>query len=1256
MIQTAIPQEVQAEAVVLTPAQREHLHAQIACAGEVVAPNWPIRTFISRNPLSGFEAMTFDMAIRRARELYGGRGLLSLDEYRDLWRQGRILEHDVQAAIEKFWPAGGDLHLLGSHIRIRPVDVLKLHALYGLNGLHPRVYQWTVSHGGALTQLRADVPEAVKKRTLSTVNGQLQQATHDLPKDTTLADYFEMLTGLNITRWIAEAVVHDHLRSLRSRKARLASHYAAGSSHVGETHPFPSLFSQVVGNPEAYRMRLQLTFERLAHSELPSSLTCSEFTSRWLEHEARLLPALAEYLVGRPLAFKRWPLPMPRPEQWYLKCLWISVLNAVGAVDPLLPEAVRVVLPGFRKGVAREPNPGLTSVSLNFIRPLSEWVSELSGEDLVGQLNDFLIRWCSAFLDEGMASWAMPERSRGFYRAWKTLIHHDYSLVLRGLVKVKRMIEQWPDHPADAIVASLRRMGIPQDQWEEYFRRHLVQLPGWVGFIRWRMQHPELPQQQHAPIDTVEYLAVRLFYEMALTDDACEQYWGIPGSLDALESYCRSHGHLLRDLQEHSHGALGLVCEQAWRLFHLAQFLGWTASDIQTLSPKDCELLLAWLDRLPEDRQGLIWQEAYEAPYRRHLLAGLENTPPETFASSNTTPVLSQSSGKDAATRPQAQAVFCIDVRSEPLRRHLEAQGPYETIGFAGFFGVPLCYQGFGSEEPVALCPVLIKPQNVVQEVPRGGQERQAERFTQGCRWWQFSQYLFHELKSHPITSFLLIDVTWWMFGIALVGKTLFPVAFRRALSRLKQWVQPQVSTWIPLDKLSKEEAECALDEQERASIRNFLRQSPRWRLIVPEITPDLVDALRQYALAVRGRRVGRTVEWPPLDVEMLSRCRLTEKDWRALIQDIRQQCGVTMENRELQLDKLSAVGFILTEQVFMVERALQLTGLTSGFGRLVLWCGHGSITENNPYAAAYDCGACGGNHGGPNARVLAAMANKPEVREQLRARGIEIPSDTWFLAGEHNTTIDQVVLFDREDIPLSHREDVQQLEAALARASLALARERCRRLPGAPRRVDGQSALHHTYRRSVDWAQIRPEWGLSGNAAFIIAPRSLTRHLNLQGRTFLHNYHASQDESGKVLETIMTAPLVVAEWINLQYFFSAVDPWVYGSGSKVLHNVVSGVGVMLGAHADFQPGLPLQTVRDGSRLFHEPLRLLVVIQAPLQTISRIISQHTILQYFFHHGWVLLVAIDPASRIFYEYQSNGEWRVISHSSQIGDER
>ncbi|GAA3345004.1 DUF2309 domain-containing protein [Amorphoplanes nipponensis] len=312
-------------------------------------------------------------------------------------------------------------------------------------------------------------------------------------------------------------------------------------------------------------------------------------------------------------------------------------------------------------------------------------------------------------------------------------------------------------------------------------------------------------------------------------------------------------------------------------------------------------------------------------------------------------------------------------------------------------------------------------------------------------------------------------------------------------------------------------------------------------------------------------------------------------------------------------------------ERLLYAHAALTTMGLTR-FARLVVLCAHGSSTENNPYQASLDCGACGGHRGGPNARALAAVLNDPAVRDQLAGRGIRIPAETWFAAAEHDTSTDRVRVLDRHQVPASHRGVVARLHADLDRAGAALTAQRCADLPAAPRRPAARRARTHVARRAADWAQVYPEWGLAGNAAFIVGPRRLTAGLDLGRRAFLHSYDATVDPDGAALETILTAPLVVAQWINCQYYFSAVAPQVFGAGTKTVHNAVGGLGVLSGHTGDLRLGLPWQSVAVGNRLVHEPMRLLAVVEAPLARIDAVVDRNPVLQRLFGHDWVALTA------------------------------
>jgi hypothetical protein len=333
------------------------------------------------------------------------------------------------------------------------------------------------------------------------------------------------------------------------------------------------------------------------------------------------------------------------------------------------------------------------------------------------------------------------------------------------------------------------------------------------------------------------------------------------------------------------------------------------------------------------------------------------------------------------------------------------------------------------------------------------------------------------------------------------------------------------------------------------------------------------------------------------------------------------------------------ATGFDAGQRVAMAEAVLRAMSMTGDFARLVLLAGHGSTTVNNPHASGLDCGACGGHTGEANARVAAAILNDAGVREGLVGKGIVIPEDTWFVGCLHDTTTDEVRLYDVDEVPAALGEDLARLKEWLAKAS-ALARMERAALLGLPQ---GATVDREVLARSRDWSQVRPEWGLAGNAAFIAAPRARSQGLELDGRSFLHNYEWAKDEGFKVLELIMTAPMVVASWINLQYYGSTVNNRAFGAGNKVLHNVVGQIGVLEGNAGDLKVGLPWQSVHDGKRFVHEPLRLNVFIEAPRDAIDTVIAKHAAVRDLVDNGWLHLWRIVEDGRGIERYLGGLRW-------------
>jgi uncharacterized protein len=315
------------------------------------------------------------------------------------------------------------------------------------------------------------------------------------------------------------------------------------------------------------------------------------------------------------------------------------------------------------------------------------------------------------------------------------------------------------------------------------------------------------------------------------------------------------------------------------------------------------------------------------------------------------------------------------------------------------------------------------------------------------------------------------------------------------------------------------------------------------------------------------------------------------------------------------------------------ILRAMSLTG---PFARLVLLVGHGANGVNNPHASALHCGACGGYSGDVNARLLAALLNDNAVRKGLAEDGIDIPDDTLFIAALHDTTTDDVTLFAHDKQSTTHEADLDKARQWLEAAGRLARAERALRLP----RANKSSAV---LKRSRDWAETRPEWALAGCKAFIAAPRQRTAGKNLGGRAFLHDYDWRRDENFNVLELILTAPVVVASWISLQYYGSTVAPEVFGGGNKLLHNVTGGIGVVEGNGGTLRAGLPWQSVHDGEAYAHEPLRLSVCVEAPCEAMTEILQRHDDVRALFDNRWLSLFALDDQGRMASRYRGNLEW-------------
>jgi len=888
---------------------------------------------------------------------------------------------------------------------------------------------------------------------------------------------------------------------------------------------------------------------------------------------------------------------------------------------------------------------------------LSHWCDDTLGTEIVRQINDQLIKWCEAFLDEGHATWAMPEREKGLYQAWKAMAAHEWSPC--GIADSARKIAALPDHPEDALLESLNALGIPSDLRQDYLSLQLTALPGWAGFIKWRGEEREYPWQQAYPAGLVKFLAIRLWYARELVQKACHEELGIEGRYEAITAYMRRHPgeYYLRrqrvagrlpalyaeevDRIAHKRGdgwnavldryEIEVVPRQteaarrgtARTLFALGKTLGIDAELLLATAPETLKQVVDWIDAFPESAHGPVWLKALEAGYQESLFRQLRSRTP----AADTT----------AELRPYSQSVYCIDVRSEPFRRHLESTGAHKTYGFAGFFAAFIRYRAWGKEHETEQFPVIMRAKNEVREIPRSYLDHKVSKHQTRRRWVHAGHTLLHDLKENVVTPYVMVESLGWFYGIPIFGKTLLPSLYRRWTAWLQRLFVPAIATTLTVDKLAPADTAEMVAAEQQAVVRKALHE--RLGLRSSHLTPALVESLRQHALA------GSAEPDQPL-LQAAAQAGLSKEALGNLTEVLRRDYELNARAASRHKERITRTGFTLEEQTLTVDTALRMMGLTKNFARLVLFCAHGSTSENNPYESALDCGACGGNEGKPNARTLAMMGNNPQVRARLVKNGIEIPSDTHFIAGQMDTTTDEVHLFDLEDVPPTHRVDLARLQEDLKEASELTSQERCARLPDTTQRLTGHKAEAHVRMRSVDWSQVRPEWGLSGNAAFIIARREWTAGLDLGGRAFLHSYDYREDPTNRLLEVLLTAPQVVAQWINMEHYFSTTDNEVYGSGSKIYHNIVGRLGIMSGPWSDLRLGLAKQTVMNGPMPYHEPMRLLTIIEAPRERIDKLISRHEVLQHYYHNEWVHLVALDPEDGVWYRYHPKGTWNAI----------
>ena len=492
---------------------------------------------------------------------------------------------------------------------------------------------------------------------------------------------------------------------------------------------------------------------------------------------------------------------------------------------------------------------------------LYDAVDQLFGTRIGETLNELLIKGLMDFFDEGQSIWRMPGRRQGLFRGWSRIARRNRRLRLRGLDVGALLAEA--DDPEAMIDYVMTRLGVPESLWMDYFTLELAQLHGWAGFVRWRSQARHYYWQQRNPADLVDFLAIRLVLALALLEDAARRLkrnFGYP----SLKSYAEQHpsecvlrrqlnaGTVLPDYAHRIEVTLDggdparidalhkeyarekIIREANTRARRLLEVGEKAGIPREALLERSDDTLLRFIGAIYDFKahEEFVWTQALERTYSRRLLSRIEGAAEQ--------PPVPVNAGEGAGPSGGVQALFCIDVRSERLRRHLEAVGDYETFGIAGFFGIPVSFIEFGKGHETALCPAIVTPKNVAVEMPHKHETHRHGLF-------DVAHEVVHDLKNTVLAPFVTVEAVGLLFGFDMVGKTFAPRAYNTWRQRLETRKPP---ARLLIDKITREEAEeLVANLQDEMVIRAIERHFGVKR---EAITSPMIRELREIALGNR--------------------------------------------------------------------------------------------------------------------------------------------------------------------------------------------------------------------------------------------------------------------------------------------------------------------------------------------------------------------------------------------------------------------
>ena len=808
---------------------------------------------------------------------------------------------------------------------------------------------------------------------------------------------------------------------------------------------------------------------------------------------------------------------------------------------------------------------------------LRDLVRRLTGRDLMDGLRPYLIRHLASHLDLGLAAWHHPARPQGFYAAWRHGAETDLHFDLADLPGWEQVLERLPEDPVACIAQELRLLGVAAERSAAYLEGLAKELPGWSGMVLWRHAHPGY-EGETTPVAMADYLAVRLVLERIHAQPIVAAHFKVEASLEGLRGYLRRH--------------------PAERLVRLALF--------------------AQAGSVPEFLQEQGHRLVREATGRRGEEDDADWLPVARLMN-------------DAAPRGQAARAWPLFLLCQQLGLNGAA---LNRLGREGARALLACVADLDAQR-MGWVWLLAYERHYRQQVLGALAANVGRGPWKGRPTRPGAQLMFcmddreEGLRRH------LEEIAPNLETLGAAAHFNVPHAWRGLDDEAAVALCPVVPTVVvpahevrevPAAEARAAYADHAARHRRRLDWKARLHQGTRLGLVRP-----LVASLAAAPLTL-GVLAGKAFAPGALG-------RLVQRLRRGFEGPIATEIAFTAPNDSPAADPAARrLGFTDAEQADRVQTLLRNTGLTFGFSPLVVIMGHASHSQNNPHASAYNCGACAGRYSGPNARLVAAMANRPAVRALLAERGIAIPDDAWFIGSEHDTCDDIVTWYDEVRVPEALRAALAQLKADVTQACQLHAQERCRRFMSAPLDLTPEAAWQHVTGRANDYGQARPELGHATNASAFIGRRALSRGAFFDRRAFLISYDPTQDPQGDVLERHLVINGAVGAGISLEYYFSSANNERYGCSTKVMHNVSGLIGVMEGAASDLRTGLPRQMIE-----VHEAMRLLVVVEHTLDVLTAIYQRQPAVQELVKNEWVQLVAMDPDSGALHRFVVGTGW-------------